>query len=211
MKSIGIKSGIAGLAFSLLGFAASAQQSIQLPAPQKNGGMSLYEAMEKRQTSREFVNKDLSPQQLSNILWAAYGFNREGKRTVPSSQNSQEYTIYVFTSKGVYVWDDVSNVLDVFRNGDQRAMTGTQDFVKNASVNLVYVANYQKIKGAEENKDATAAVNCGFIAQNVYLACSAEGLGAVMRGSVDKEKLNHYMQLPDFKKIVYAQSVGVLK
>ncbi|MDR1762126.1 MAG: nitroreductase family protein [Bacteroidales bacterium] len=210
-KSNGIKSGIAGLALTLAGLTASAQQSIQLPAPQTSGGMPVYEAMHKRQTSREFVNKDLTPQQLSNILWAAYGFNRDGKRTVPSSQNSQEYTIYVFTSKGVYVWDDVNNILEVFRNGDQRALTGPQDFVKNASVNLVYVANFQKIKGAEEEKDVTAAVNCGFIAQNVYLASAAEGLGSVIRGYVDKEKLNQYMQLPDFKKIMFAQSVGTIK
>lgn len=207
----GIKSGIAGIALALMGFTACAQQSIQLPAPQTSGGTPVYETMQKRQTSREFVNQDLTPQQLSNILWAAYGFNREGKRTVPSSQNSQEYTIYVFTSKGVYVWDDVNNVLEVFRNGDQRALTGPQDFVKNASVNLVYVADYNKIKGKEEDKDVTAAVNCGFIAQNVYLACAAEGLGSVIRGFVDREKLNQYMQLPDFKKIMYAQSVGVVK
>ncbi|MDR0940934.1 MAG: nitroreductase family protein, partial [Bacteroidales bacterium] len=203
-KLLGIKSGIAGIALALMGLTACAQQSIQLPAPQTSGGTPVYETMQKRITSRDFVNKDLTPQQLSNILWAAYGFNREGKRTVPSSQNSQEYTIYVFTSKGVYVWDDVNNVLEAFRNGDQRALTGPQDFVKNASVNLVYVADYNKIKGKEEDKNVTAAVNCGFIAQNVYLACAAEGLGSVIRGYVDKEKLNQYMQLPDFKKIMYA-------
>lgn len=207
----GIKSGIAAIALAFMGLTACAQQSIQLPPPQTSGGMPLYEAMQTRQSSREFVNKDLTPQQLSNILWAAYGFNREGKRTVPSSQNSQEYTIYVFTSKNVYQWDETTNTLEHFRNGDQRAMTGTQDFVKNASVNLLYVANYNKIKGNEEDKDVTAAINCGFIAQNVYLACAAEGLGSVIRGSVDREKFNHYMQLPEFKKIMFAQSVGIIK
>ncbi len=210
-KSLGIKNGIAGLALALMSFTACAQQSIQLPAPQMSGGMPVYEAMQKRATSREFVNQDLTPQQISNILWAAYGFNREGKRTVPSSQNSQEYTIYVFTSKNVYQWDETTNTLEHFRNGDQRAITGPQEFVKNASINLVFVADYNKIKGREEDKDVTAAVNCGFISQNVYLACVAEGLGSVVRGHVDREKLNQYMQLPEFKKIMYAQSVGVVK
>ncbi|MDR2962264.1 MAG: nitroreductase family protein [Bacteroidales bacterium] len=210
-KLLGIKSGIAVLMLSVMTCTACAQQNIQLPAPQTNGGLPLYDAMSKRQTSREFVNKDLSPQQLSNILWASYGFNREGKRTVPSSQNSQEYTIYVFTSKNVYVWDESTNTLEFFRAGDQRALTGPQDFVKNASVNLVYVANYNKIKGAEADKDVTAAVNCGFISQNVYLAAASEGLGTVVRGYVDKEKLSAYMQLPEFKKIMYAQSVGIVK
>ncbi|MCL2328744.1 MAG: nitroreductase family protein [Bacteroidetes bacterium] len=207
----GIKSGIAAIALTFMGLTACAQQSIKLPPPQTSGGMPVYEAMQKRETSRDFVNKDLTPQQISNILWAAYGFNREGKRTVPSSQNSQEYTIYVFTSKNVYEWDATTNTLEHFRNGDQRAMTGTQDFVKNASINLLFVANYNKIKGKEEDKDVTAAVNCGFIMQNVHLAAAAEGLGSVVRGSVDREKFGHYMQLPEFKKIMYAQSVGVVK
>ena len=68
---------------------------IVLPEPQKKGGMPLMEAIAKRKSDRQFdASKELSAQQLSNMLWVAWGFNREGKRTVPTAMDRQEVSVY---------------------------------------------------------------------------------------------------------------------
>ncbi len=59
----------------------SCAQDIKLPEPEKKGGKPLMEALNERQTTREFSDKKLDDQTLSNLLWAAYGFNRENMRT----------------------------------------------------------------------------------------------------------------------------------
>ena len=71
-------------------------QTLELPAPQKTGGMPLMEALAKRATVRSFDTTDISMQQLSNLLWASFGVNRpDGRRTAPSANNKQEIDIYV--------------------------------------------------------------------------------------------------------------------
>jgi len=92
------------LALSTVGglFAAD----IDLPAPQKTGGMPLMEALARRATGRAFDARELSTQQLANLLWAGFGVNRpDGRRTAPSASNMQEIEIYVLLPTGAYVYD----------------------------------------------------------------------------------------------------------
>src|ERR1039457_4099054 len=104
-------------------------QSIDLPAPQKTGGMPLMDALAKRSTARAFDSIELSPQQLSSLLWAAFGINRpDGKRTAPSARNFQETDIYVLLKSGAYVYNAKSNKLDLVVAEDIRALGGTQAF-----------------------------------------------------------------------------------
>ena len=139
---------VAFIAGSLFG------QSIDLPAPQKTGGMPLMDALAKRSTARAFDSKELSPQQLSSLLWAAFGINRsDGKRTAPSAMNFQETDIYVLLKQGAYVYSAKSNKLDLVVAEDIRALGGTQAFVTNAPATLIYVADLAKMgKGSDENK-----------------------------------------------------------
>ena len=129
-------------------------QTLDLPAPQKSGGMPLMEALAKRSTARAFDSKELSPQQLSSLLWAAFGINRpDGKRTAPSARNFQETDIYVLLKQGAYVYAAKSNRLDLVVAEDLRALGGTQAFVKDAPVTLVFVADLAKMgKGSSEDK-----------------------------------------------------------
>src|ERR1035438_4621750 len=92
-------------------------QSIDLPAPQKSGGMPLMDALAKRSTAREFDPRELSPRELSSLLWASFGINRpDGKRTAPSAKNCQETDLYVILKQGAYLYDAKSNKLNlVFR------------------------------------------------------------------------------------------------
>ena len=199
-----------GLSLSL---AAQALKPVKLPPPQTEGGRPLMQALKDRKSTREFGPGALSPQTLSNLLWAAFGINRpDGHRTAPSALNWQEVSIYVATPEGVYLYDAGQNSLNPVLAGDYRAATGTQAFVKDAAVNLVYVSDLSKTSRASpSDAEMYTAADVGFISQNVYLFCASEGLATVVRGSVDRPALAKTLNLQPSQKIILAQSVGYPK
>jgi SagB-type dehydrogenase family enzyme len=185
-----------------------------LPAPQTDGGKPLMQALKDRHSTREFSAEKLSPQVLANLLWAAFGINRAdtGKRTAPSAMNWQEIEVYVATAEGLYVYDAKGNKLDPILGRDVRGATGVQAYVKDAPVNLVYVADFAKTgKSSADDRNFYSAADAGFIAQNVYLFCSSEGLAVVVRGGVDRAALAKMMKLRPDQKILLGQSVGYPK
>ena len=195
--------------FAALFATAIMAQDIDLPSPRRTGGMPLMEALARRRSSREFDGRALPRQTLSDLLWAAWGYNRPDKRTAPSSRDKQEIELYVAMQDGLYLYDAEDNRLLMVSDEDLRAMTGTQPFVAKAPLNIIYVCRKQMItdKTPDELIAATYA-NTGFIAQNVYLFCASESLATVVRAMVDREKLAEVMRLPDHSMVTLVQSVG---
>jgi nitroreductase len=192
---------------------AAVLKNIELPKPQTEGGKPLMQALKERKTSREFSSEKLPLQVLSNMLWAACGVNRgDGKRTAPTAMNKQEIDVYVALDDGLYLYDAVSNKLVGIVGRDIRETTGKQPFVKDAPVNLVYVADYAKMGNMPmAQKDFYAATDTGYVSQNVYLYCASEGLATVVRGMVDRDLLTAVMKLRSDQKIILAQTVGYPK
>lgn len=184
---------------------------IKLPAPETERGKPLMQALKDRQTSREFSDKKLRLQVLSNLLWAAFGVNRlqTGGRTAPSADEWHEMDVYVATAGGIYLYDARSNVLKPVLTEDVRIQTGLQPFVADAPVNLIYVADYSRMVEAEErDRILYSAADAGFISQNVCLFCASEGLATVVRGRVDRPALAKLMKLRPSQHVILAQSVG---
>src|SRR5664280_2840916 len=203
---------LASLLASLIA-ATAFGQSIDLPAPQKSGGMPLMSALAKRSTGREFDSRELSPRQLSSLLWACFGINRpDGKRTAPSAKDSRETDIYVILKQGAYVYDAKSNKLNLVVQDDLRSLAATQAFATNAPVTLVFIANLARMEkwSLEENKNF-AAIDVGYISQNAYLYCASEGLATGARASVDRKALGIRLKLRPDQMITLAQSVGWAK
>lgn len=201
---------------SVFGFSSivSAAEVIKLPPPQLSGGKSLMQALKERRSERSFDTKKLPVTVLSNMLWAACGINRPeaGKLTVPSAMNRQQIDVYVALPEGLYLYEAKGHILKPIISQDIRALTGKQSFVAQASLTLIYVADFKKMGNIkDEEKNFYAATDTGFISENVYLFCASEGLGTVVRGSIDKEALAKAMKLGDHQKIVLAQSVGYSK
>jgi SagB-type dehydrogenase family enzyme len=187
---------------------------IQLPKPQMDGGRPLMQVLKERSSSREFSSQKLPLQVLSNLLWAASGINRSdsGKRTAPSAANWQEIDVYVATADGLYLYDAKPHLLKPVLAEDIRALTGRQPFVKDAALNLIYVADFSRIgRGTNQEKDFFSAADTGFIAQNVYLFCASEGLATVVRASIDKPTLGKTMKLGPDQRITLSQTVGYPK
>ncbi len=187
---------------------AQQQVPLQLPDPALDTTQSLMQALQDRKSSRTFSPEDVPLQILSNLLWAALGINRPeaGKRTAPSAVNWQEIDIYVASANGLYVYDAQAHVLQPVLAEDIRASTGLQEYVQNAPINLVYVADYSKMSGT--NRQFYAAADTGFISQNVYLYCASEGLATVVRGLINRPVLARKMKLRPSQHITLAQSIG---
>ena len=184
---------------------------IVLPAPRKTGGMPLLDALRLRHSDRDFGDRMLPAQLLSDLLWAACGINRAGagKRTAPSARNWQEIDIYVALPEGVYLYDAAAHALEPVMGGDLRGVTGTQPYVAVAPVNFVYVAETSRMEGAKpEQFDAYAAADAAFIAQNVYLFCASEELATVVRALIDRPALAQAFGLGSSQRIALAQTVG---
>ena len=213
MRTISVRFHIALIVIAFLSTSALAQELtvIKLPTPQTDGGKPLMNALKQRQSSRTFSKKTLSPQIISNLLWAANGINRpdSGKRTAPSAHNWQETDIYFANADGLYLYDSKSHALDPVLSKDIRAMTGEQEYVGTAPVNLIYVADLSRMAEASpEDKAFYSTVDTGFISQNVYLFCASEGLSTVVRGLIDRHKLAGIMKLKSDQKIILTQTVG---
>lgn len=200
----------APLALSLGHARAQGGTDITLPRPQTEGGVPLMQALKARRTSRSFAPQALTPQILSNLLWAAFGVNRpDGHRTAPSARNWQEIDIYVATEGGAWVYDATGHALRRVVAEDVRPLTGTQGHARIAPVTLVYVADTLRMTGASEAmRTELAAADTGFIAQNAYLYCASEGLATVVFASIDRERLAQALKLRSAQRIVLAQSVG---
>ena len=187
---------------------------IQLPAPQTEGGKPLMQALKLRGTSRAFAPDPLPSQTLSNLLWAAWGINRpdSGKRTAPSARNWQETDVYVVMTAGAYLYDAAANILKPVASGDLRVLTGSQEFVKDAPVTLVFVADTVRMKGAQADMhQAYAWGDAAFISQNVYLFWTSEGLATGVRAMVERPALAKALRLAPSQIITFAQCVGYPK
>ena len=197
------------------GFAmAQSPPALELPPPRASGGKPLIDALKQRRSTRDYADRPLPAQLLSDLLWAAFGVNRpaSGDRTAPSWRHAVEIGVYVTTADGVWRFEPQGHRLRPQLRGDIRAQTGGQGFVATAAVNLVYVADGNRMHGAaQEDKRLWAYTDTGFIGQNVYLFCASEGLASVFRGSLDREALGRTLQLERHEFITCAQSVGYPK
>jgi nitroreductase len=180
-----------------------------LPKPATIGGMPLMEALARRQSIRTFSQRELPPQVLSNLLWAAWGVNRpsSGRRTAPSAHNHQPIDLYVITAGGAFLYDARAHRLVPAATGDLRRLAGRQDFVYTAPLNLIYVEDTAR-SGQEAQSAVWSGVTAGAIAQNVYLFCASEGLATVVRGWVDPEPLAKALALKPTQRVILAQTVG---
>lgn len=197
-------------------------QPIALPPPVREGGKPLMEALQARRTIRNISPEPLPAQTLSNLLWAAFGINREtgafGKlgRTAPSASNSQEVDLYVALPDGVYLYEAVPHRLVPVVAGDFRRRAG-RGSAATAPVNIFYVVDRSRYDLGPQQPDRSIGdpevqksyyyTDTGFIAQNVYLFAASEGLAAWFH-NCDKENTARELRLRPEQSVLFAQSVG---
>jgi hypothetical protein len=197
-------------------------RTIELPKPEKEGGKSLLAALQERKTTRYISSKALPLQVLSNLLWAAFGVNREvlimnkPGRTAPSASNSQEIDLYVALPEGVYIYEAIPHHLFPVVAGDFRRRAGYGN-AATAPVNIFYVVDLSLYDTGPNQPDPNIGdpevqksyyyTDTGFIAQNVYLFTAAHGLVAWFH-NCNKENTAKEFNLNPQKRVLFAQTVG---
>ncbi len=195
---------------------------IRLPKPEKDGGKTVLAALQERRTIRTISEEKLPLQVLSNLLWAAFGVNREtaafGKpgRTAASASNSQEIDLYVVMPEGVYLYEAVPHRLTPIVIGDFRARAGRRG-AATATVNIFYVVDLTRYDLGSRQPDRSIGdpevqksyyyTDTGLIAQNVYLFAASQGLAAWFH-NCDKENTAKEFKLRPEQRVLFAQSVG---
>ena len=184
---------------------------IELPAPDREGGAPLMSALARRQSEREFSPTALPPQILSDLLWAAFGINRAptSGRTAPSALNAQQVDVYAAMAEAVYVYDAGHHTLNLVAQVDARRVTGFQDFVDRAPLDLIYVADTAHLSALSKTQASMySAATAGAIAQNVYLYCASAGLATVVRALFDARALGAALGLSRHEEVLLTQTVG---
>jgi len=168
-------------------------KQLLLPKPETTGGMPLMEALAKRASNRSFSAEPLSEQVLSNLLWATWGVNRpDGRRTVPTSRNTQTIQVYAALESGVWLYDGVKNALSLVLAEDTRAKFG------GAPLTLLYVAPIAQ---------QASGMHAGSLYQNAGLFCASAGLANVVK-TTGINALDGSLKLPDGDKVLVVQSIG---
>ena len=189
-------------------------QDIKLNNPDKSRGSAVMKALSDRESVREYDTKELSLQDLSDLLWAANGINRpDGKRTAPSAMNRQEIDVYVVNKDGAYLYDAATNTLKGLTKGDfRKAVAASQDFAAKAPVSIVLVANLEKLGDpAAANTRITAGMDAGIVSQNINIFCAAVGLATVPRGTMNQDELKTILKLSDNQSLMLNNPVGFPK
>jgi SagB-type dehydrogenase family enzyme len=185
--------------------------TITLPPARTTGGLPLMEVLKKRQSHRDFAPDALPLAVLSDLLWAAAGINRPDLvgRTAPSAMNAQEVWVYAAMPAGLYRYEPAEHSLRLVAAADVRRVSGYQDFVDTAPLDLVFVADHARMKLVPAaQRDSYAFAAAGAMAENVYLYCASAGLGAVLRAWFDRQALAEAMHLGSDQQLLLAQTVG---
>ena len=189
---------LALLALALPAFAAD----IELPTPNKEGGMPLMEALAARKSNRRVAGATPTQQQLADLLWAANGVTRpDGKRTAPSAMNRREIELAVLTAEGLFHYNPAENTLT------ELAPAGTAEDVRRGASAIVLLHFHEKTSG--QSREA-ALVDAGFVGQNLYLFCTSQGWANVFVGTVDRTKFTDLLGCTE-QEILFAHKIGISK
>lgn len=186
---------------------------IVLAQPDLQAGLTINAALKNRCSSREYSTAPLSLEELSGVMWAAAGVNREdGHLTAPSALGLYPVKVYALLEGGIYLYDAPQHKLVRVVEGDHRALSALQEFAFTAPLNIAYIADTKVYEGRNMPAE-TVHFLCGQdaagYAENVNLYAAGNGLKAITRGSAQSEELLKVLSLcPKQYALVLAQTVG---
>ena len=186
--------------------AAFAAETIKLPPPQKSGGEGIFSVLAARRSIRRYKMEALSPQELSNLLWAGFGVTgSRDRRTAPTAVNRRELTLYAILADGAYKYLPQTNELEKVSGEDLRQYAAGN---VSAPAYILIVADLKRAANEEY-----AAIDTGYVSQNLYLAATSLklgscALGGFRRSEVNVAKLKAALGLAEHEKIMLGQAVG---
>ncbi len=200
-------------------------KSIKLPEPSKQGALSLEQTLAQRRTHRSFQNKATNLNQLSQLLWAAYGVtgSKYGKalKTAPSAGATYPLEIYAVVGKGalkelepgVYRYIPKGHSLELVKAGDCRQAAASaalgQSWAAEAPIMLIIAAQYERCTAKYGQRGRTYThIEAGCVGQNIFLQAEALGLKAGIIGAFSDDALARSLGIPDNQPPLLLMPVG---
>jgi SagB-type dehydrogenase family enzyme len=209
---------------------SSELKAVKLNRPNLKRGLSFMETLSVKASARKWSDRDLSLQDLSDLLWAANGINRpdERKYTASSAQNAHDVDLYLFMKDGVYLYNSDRHALEPVIPGDFRSqiMMKPPHKPKNISekpkrpqpvsstppIQIILISDSSRFKmGPQELRYEWGAIDTGIVSQNISLFCAATGIKTRPRASMDKEKIKKLLKLDDNQYVLLNHPVGYSK
>ncbi|MCK5169132.1 MAG: SagB/ThcOx family dehydrogenase [Bacteroidales bacterium] len=201
----------------------------KLPAPKLKSSVSVEEALLNRRSVREFKSNALSLEQVSQILWAAYGVTKEvsfpssmrgGYKTAPSAGATYPLEIYIVVGnvkglgKGIYKYLPEGHFLlktydqDVRKELAEAALD--QEFIEQAPISLVYSAVYSRTtkKYKDRGRERYVCMDLGHSAQNVCLQVVSMSLETCPVGAFEDKMVHNVIMMPDEEEPLYIMPIG---
>jgi SagB-type dehydrogenase family enzyme len=198
--------------------------TVPLPAPGIDAGPNLWEVLSKRRSIRDYSLAPLSLRELAKLLWATQGITdprfSPSFRTAPSAGALHPIDTYLIVNRvqglapGIYFLHVKNFSLEIKNQGDfsrqiaQAALN--QDMAREAAVVFVWVAVIPRsLLKYRQRAYRYIYLDCGHIAQNLYLAATAMDMGCCGMAAFFDDEVNHLLEVDGREETaIYLASVG---
>jgi SagB-type dehydrogenase family enzyme len=193
---------------------------IRLPEPIEDGSVSVEKALRNRRSTKSFSEKELTIQDVAQLLWAAQGTTGDrGRRSAPSAGALYPLEIYVASSRveklpaGLYHYRSESHDLEIMAQGDHRMSlyeaSLDQESVKNAPAVFLISGVFPRTMDKYGRRGMQyVLMEAGHAAQNLLLQAEALGLGHVPIGAFNDEVMRKVLKIDDNTFPLYILPVG---
>lgn len=192
-------------------------KTIKLPEPALKSTFSVEQAIKDRRSVRNYSDRPISTEQISQLLWAAQGITDErGLRAAPSAGAIYPLEVYIIKKDGLFHYNAHGHSLDVILDEDLRSKLALaswgQSSVAQASVNFVICAVYNRIKPKYKDRAVRYTnIEAGHAAQNIHLQAVALGLGSVPIGAFEDSAVAALLGVSEEETPIYIIPVGYKK
>lgn len=193
---------------------------LKLPEPHYDGNVSIERALRERRSVRDYAGEPMTLTEVSQVLWAAQGVTGpNGERTAASAGALYPLEVYVVVGnvtempEGVYRYRPHQHALAKISGRDVRAKLAAaalnQNFIADAAINLVFTAVFERTTGYYGKRgEQYVHAEVGHAAQNVHLQAAAMGLGTVVVGAFDDDRVIQILDLPRNERPLYLMPMG---
>ncbi len=202
----------------LFGEKGGKKMKLKLPKPRYKSEVSVEEALLKRRSVRSYQKSPLTLEEVSQLLWAAYGVTADwGGKTCPSAGATYPLVIYLVAGEvkdlkpGVYQYLPEEHSLKLVLEKDVRkeltAAAWQQEYILKAPINIIITANYERTTSHYGERGIRYVhMEVGHCGQNIHLQCETMGLGTVVIGAFNDKEVKRILNIKE--DVLYIMPVG---
>jgi SagB-type dehydrogenase family enzyme len=199
---------------------AAEPRTVALPKADAIGKVTLEQAIARRRSVREYAPGALTLAEVSQLMWVGQGITSpDGKRATPSARAVYPLQVWLVADDvtglpaGIYRYEPKGHALALVAAGSQRdslaAAARGQETLQHAAAVIAVIGDSTlaatRFRGSAER---WLGMEAGFIVQDVYLECTALGLGTVMVGGFDEGAVRRVLGAPSGWEALALMPVG---